>query len=236
MPNGSPSTYPGVAQYRHQLGEILAVPLPHYAANGRHQEARERLERAVEHIELSLKLDAGNETYTKCLAQKRNNLAWFLATCPDANCRDPQLAVQRAASAIELQPNDGMLRNTLGAAYYRNEQYSEALDAFTKSMELRSGGDSFDWFFLAMLHHKLGNREQAQDWYTKAVDWMTKNRPDDEELARFRDEAAALINPSSRVAKLAKSLGGRPAFGHFGGVRRLRPYTQRRDPSVSRGW
>jgi hypothetical protein len=56
-------------------------------------------------------------------------------------------------------------------------------------MELRKGGDSFDWFFLAMANWQLGKKEEARKLYDKAVQWMDKNQPKDEELRRFRGEA-----------------------------------------------
>ena len=34
-------------------------------------------------------------------------------------------------------------------------------------MELRSGGDAADHFFLAMAHERLGDRKQARIWYDK---------------------------------------------------------------------
>ena len=59
-------------------------------------------------------------------------------------------------------------------------------------MQLRgNGGDSFDWFFLAMIHHKQGRKEQARDLYEKAVTWYhTQPAPNDDELYRFQVEAA----------------------------------------------
>ena len=59
-------------------------------------------------------------------------------------------------------------------------------------MELKSGGDAFDWFFVAMAKHKLGQKD-ARKWYDKAVAWMAKNRPDDQELKRFRAEAKDVL-------------------------------------------
>ena len=60
-------------------------------------------------------------------------------------------------------------------------------------MELRKGGDSLDWFFLAMADWKLGNKDAARVWYDKALEWMEKNDPANEELIRFRAEAAELL-------------------------------------------
>ena len=64
------------------------------------------------------------------------------------------------------------------------------MDALQKACELRAGGDSVDWFFLAMARWQLGDKEQAVAWYDRAVQWMEKNQPRNEELIRFRAEAA----------------------------------------------
>ena len=126
-------------------------------------------------------------------AQAHNNLAWWLATCPDATLRDPGRALDSAQKAVELAPNEGNYWNTLGAAHYRAEEWSAAIDCLNKSGELRTGGDSFDWFFLAMAHWQLGNQEEAYKWQDQAVQWMGKNKPQDQELLRFRAEAASLL-------------------------------------------
>jgi hypothetical protein len=60
-------------------------------------------------------------------------------------------------------------------------------------MELRKGGDANDWLFLAMAHWQLGEKDKAREWYDKAVQWMNKNQPKDEELRRFRVEAAEVL-------------------------------------------
>jgi hypothetical protein len=71
--------------------------------------------------------------------------------------------------------------------------WKEAVAALEKSMELRQGGNSYDWFFLAMAHWQLGEKEKARDWYAKAGKWMDQNQPKNEELRRFRVEAAELL-------------------------------------------
>ena len=67
--------------------------------------------------------------------------------------------------------------------------WKAAIAALEKSMELRKGGDSNDWFFLAMAHWQLGEKDKAREWYDRAVQWMDKNQPKNEELRRFRAEA-----------------------------------------------
>ncbi len=44
----------------------------------------------------------------------------------------------------------------------------------------------------ARAKHKLGQQD-AREWYDKAVAWMDKNKPDDEELKRFRAEAEEVL-------------------------------------------
>jgi tetratricopeptide (TPR) repeat protein len=122
-----------------------------------------------------------------------NNLAWLLATCPDVKYRDPARAVALAKKAVELARKEGASWNTLGVAHYRAGDWKAAVEALTKSMELRKGGDSFDWFFLAMAHWHLGEKDKARKWFDQAAQWMDKNAPHDEELRRFRTEAAELL-------------------------------------------
>jgi tetratricopeptide (TPR) repeat protein len=121
------------------------------------------------------------------------NLAWLLATCPEAKFRDVKKAVEFAKKAVEMAPKEGTHRKTLGAAQYRAGDWKESIAALEKSMELRNGGDSFEWFFLAMAHWQLGTKDDARKWYDRAAEWMDKNATDNDELRRFRDEAEKLL-------------------------------------------
>ena len=134
-----------------------------------------------------------------------NSLSWLLANCPDATSRDPVQAVELARKAVQLAPKKGAHWNTLGAAHYRAGDWKASIDALTKSMELNKGGDSSDWFFLAMAHWKLGQKTQARSWYDKAVPWMERHQPKNEELIRFRDEAAALLGVNEKQRLIAET-------------------------------
>jgi serine/threonine protein kinase/tetratricopeptide (TPR) repeat protein len=127
------------------------------------------------------------------LSMTMNNLAWQLATCPDPKLRDPAEAVRLANRAVQLAPRQGAFQNTLGVAFYQAGEWQSAVTALNASMERNKGGDSSDWFFLAMAQWQLGDKQQARLWYDKAVQWMDKNKPRDEELRRFRAEAATLL-------------------------------------------
>jgi tetratricopeptide (TPR) repeat protein len=122
-----------------------------------------------------------------------NNLAWLLATRPEPAWRDPPRAVELATRAVLLAPKAGSHWNTLGITHCRAGDWKAAVTALEKSRELSKGGNSFDWFFLAMAHWQLGDKEQARTWYDQAVQWMEKNQPNDAELCRFRAEAAQLL-------------------------------------------
>jgi eukaryotic-like serine/threonine-protein kinase len=133
-------------------------------------------------------------------AMVHNNLAWLMATSSDPNIRDPARAVELARKAVALDLNYGDGWSTLGTAQYRAGDWKGAVATLTKALQLRKGGDSFDYFFLAMADWQLGDKSDARQWYDKGVEWMNKNRPHDEELRRFRAEAAALLGVANSPA------------------------------------
>jgi tetratricopeptide (TPR) repeat protein len=122
-------------------------------------------------------------------------LAGLLANCPDARLRDPKRAVELAQkSATELDPPSAWAWHVLGSARYRTGAWKDSIAALEKSIELRKdGGDSFPWFLLAMDHWKLGDKGKAREWYDRAVEWMDKNQPKNEDLRRFQAEASELL-------------------------------------------
>jgi Flp pilus assembly protein TadD len=129
-----------------------------------------------------------------------NNLAWQLATCPREDLRDTRRALALAQRAVLLGPRSAESWNTLGAAYYRAGRWADAVGSLRESLR-RQGGNGWDWFFLAMAHWQLGEKDTARRYHQKAVGWTDKHRPMDEELRRFRAEAEALLG------------AGRPAGG-----------------------
>jgi hypothetical protein len=71
-------------------------------------------------------------------------------------------------------------------------------------MELRSGGDPYDWLFLAMIRHRQSRQEEARQWYDRAAAWTRANpTAAQDELTRFQAEAVRVLNlekTSSRQA------------------------------------
>jgi WD40 repeat protein/serine/threonine protein kinase len=139
-------------------------------------------------------------------ALELNNQAWPLAAHPDPIRRDPARAVTLAKKAIGLCPQEPQLWNTLGVAQYRTGDWRAAIEALTRSMKLQYGNlESFDTFFLAMAHWRLGEMDKAREYYDRAVRWMEQNKDHlgdnadwAEELRRFRAEAEELLGVNKK--------------------------------------
>ena len=104
-----------------------------------------------------------------------------------------------ATKAFELEPTSGSYWNTLGAAHYRAGNWQDAIAALNKSVELDNGGTSSDWLFLSMSYWQLDNKDAARKWYAKAVDWMDRNKSNDQLLIRLRTEAGELLKKETAV-------------------------------------
>src|SRR5213078_258754 len=98
--------------------------------------------------------------------------------------------------AVELSPGSSWAWFRLGCARYRAGAWKDSIEAMHKSIELDDspkGGESAQWFFLAMAHWRLGEKDKAREWYDQAARWLDKNEPQNVELRRFRAEAADLL-------------------------------------------
>ena len=185
--------HPNSAEYSFQLGSSQTRLGDLLSGLGKQAEA-EILYRAAIKIYQRLADEHTNHSVPRrYLAPRDNNLPWQLATCPGLKLRDPKQAVTLAKRAVELAPGNGLYWNILGVAQYRNGDWKAAVEALLKSIQFRNGGDSFDFFFLAMAHWQLDEKEKARAWFEKAVAWMDKHEPNDEELKRFRAEATVLL-------------------------------------------
>jgi tetratricopeptide (TPR) repeat protein len=121
-----------------------------------------------------------------------HDLAWLLAHCPNQKARNPKRAVELARHAVGLDPKNGAYRGTLGSALYRAGDWKAAIEELNLSIKLRPRHGA-DMLFLAMAHQRLDQDAEARQWYDRAIEWVEKNAPKDDELRRFRDEARALL-------------------------------------------
>jgi tetratricopeptide (TPR) repeat protein/WD40 repeat protein len=166
---------PGDAWIHHALGMALN-------RQGRHADAIAAFRKAV-----ALKPD---------LAAVIGSLADLLTDCPDPKLRDPAGALELRRKLVKLAPRDAWAWQNLGWALCRSAAWKEGITALEKSMALQQspkGGDSGQWFGLAVCHAKLGNPAEARKWYDRAVAWMEKHAPRHELFRHFRAEAAAVL-------------------------------------------
>jgi tetratricopeptide (TPR) repeat protein len=142
-----------------------------------------RLDEAIAEYREVLRLAPGD-------APVHNYLARLLALIADPPLRDPAEALAHARRAVELVPTDGWYHNTLGIAEYRAGNWDAAVAALRRAMELRQGGDAYDWFGLALVEGRLGHADEARAWFDKAVNWTRRQAPRDPELRRLWSEAS----------------------------------------------
>jgi superkiller protein 3 len=159
------------------------------------------------------KLDEAVACFTKAVeldprfAEQLNTVAWNLATNPEPKRRDGRQAVAVAQLAVKAAPSNGINWRILGAAHFCEGHWKQAALDLQKSIELLVGGDSFDWFLLAMAHWQLGDQELARKWYAAAVLWMDKYASGDAQLRSMRDEAAALLGVTAKDPQQAPAGG-----------------------------
>ncbi len=94
--------------------------------------------------------------------------AWLMATCPDAEFRNPELAVRAAQKAIELDgQRDYIYLDTLAAAWASSNQFDKAQDVVRRAIQLAPAENS------APLKHRLELYRNGQPFH-QSIDIATK--------------------------------------------------------------
>jgi tetratricopeptide (TPR) repeat protein len=123
-----------------------------------------------------------------------NLLAHLLVICPDPKLRDAPRGVELSKKTVEAAPDTWEFWRTLGIAHHFAREEKAAVQALTRSLQLRQGGDAVDYFPLAAAHQKLGNKKEARQWYDRGVVWMAEHaHPCADELAVLRADAEAVL-------------------------------------------
>jgi WD40 repeat protein/serine/threonine protein kinase/tetratricopeptide (TPR) repeat protein len=133
-----------------------------------------------------------------------NQASWEVVSQTGAKGADYRLALHRAEVAYRLVPQKVSYLITLGVAQYRAGRYPEAVDTLAQAERLvpLAHEDSLPVVltFLAMAHWQLGEKEEAREYYNKAMQWLQENKQllekrmsAQEELGRFRAEAEELL-------------------------------------------
>jgi hypothetical protein len=200
------ATYPNDPVLRHQ--HILTLVIPGNKAGVR---------RACENLLKRL----GSTTDPA----QAHRVAWSCVLAPDA-VADREAPVRLAQAALVGQAETGRARGdvlkTLGAALYRAGRFEEAIRRLDQSIHIRGdGGDPRAFAFLALAHHRLGHRDEAERWLDKLVASRPKQgfdfSMDDVEIRILHREAESLIlgsRPSARP--IAPSAPTKEASGHPG--------------------
>ena len=134
-----------------------------------------------------------------------NEASWYLAQWPDLDAELLVQAAKWAEEASRLRPDDSEVLNTAGVAHYRTKEYASAIDDLNASSELGGTPLPFNGFFLAMGHWKLGDKEQAREWYDKSVMWMNDHSSMNETMLRFRAEAERTLGIDSDAEEASKN-------------------------------
>jgi Flp pilus assembly protein TadD len=135
-------------------------------------------------------------------------LAWQLLVPSALKYDNDVWALDLAESATRLVPNDGDFWHLLAIAYCKNGKMSAAAAAAQKAIELSGGGESSDWFILAITEGANGNKDSARQWYDKAVAQMEKNQSHSAEMRYYRDKAAELLGITEPKPSAEKPAAG----------------------------
>ena len=95
-----------------------------------------QFKKGISHLEEVLRINPNH-------IEAQNNLAWILASCPDAVLRDGKRALELARSADRLSGgNYAPVLDTLAAAYAEAGQYPEAVATARRALDAAAGQES----------------------------------------------------------------------------------------------
>ncbi|MCA9262476.1 MAG: protein kinase [Planctomycetales bacterium] len=131
-------------------------------------------------------------------AEMLNWFAWVKSSKPGGGMDNYERAVRHAERAVALDPQNSLMLNSLGMAYFRTRRWEEAKHAIEDAIANHSaGGTAFDWYILAMIHHQQGFTRESRAAFDRGRAW-TESHPElsatwVEELSGLRDEAAEYL-------------------------------------------
>jgi WD40 repeat protein/tetratricopeptide (TPR) repeat protein/tRNA A-37 threonylcarbamoyl transferase component Bud32 len=185
--------------YRQEVAESHTLLGRLLAATGKPCEAEQAYRQAVSRYQKLTAEFPEMPDYRVRLGRGQNSLAWLYVTGP-TGVRAPDKALPLAREAAQGAPKDRSFRLTLGVAYYRLGQFTEAKETIRRSLDdHKARGTASELFFLAMSHYRLGERDKARGCYERAVRWQEQAKlsgAQTQELNAFRAEALALMGES----------------------------------------
>jgi tetratricopeptide (TPR) repeat protein len=119
---------------------------------------------------------------------------------PAGQLRHPSLGLYRNLDDMRSKkelPKTSFDRHAYGLAYYHAENWTKAISLFEESARLREAGHAYDWLFLAMANHQLGDHNKAQEWFDKANGSIQSTNNANAELIELREQAQRLLRVSA---------------------------------------
>jgi serine/threonine protein kinase/tetratricopeptide (TPR) repeat protein len=105
-----------------------------------------------------------------------HRVAWTCALAPDA-VQNLNFVVTLAEKAASQDPNNSQYATALGGILYRAGRWREAVERLSaldrsdaKLSEVAEPSLAHAWLFLAMAYDRLGNKDNALHWFTKATE------------------------------------------------------------------
>jgi serine/threonine protein kinase/WD40 repeat protein/tetratricopeptide (TPR) repeat protein len=135
-----------------------------------------------------------------------NAVAWRLVGRPAereaAQLGAADLALPLMEKAVQQVPADRSIVLTLGVTYYRLGRYLDAIEALERFTK-QPGGQlrAFELYFLAMCHHRLGDKATAKREFDDAGRWLARAKltpAQVEDLKSMRAEAEMVLGLSRK--------------------------------------
>jgi predicted Zn-dependent protease len=188
------ASVPDDPHYRESLAAVLTHTAWLRCQTGDSSGCRGSLQHAIELLD-------GLTSDFPGTARFGDNLAWLLASGPAEDLRDLPRAASLALRATQLVPDNKFYWRTLGTVQFRMREWAGARESLRRADELRPTESGITDCVQAMVAWQLGDREAARSLLDDANAWSDLNRPGDDELQRFREEAASLIGAKAAVAE-----------------------------------
>jgi serine/threonine protein kinase/Flp pilus assembly protein TadD len=170
--------------------DVLEQCRPRLMTIDSNQETVQRIDQSINHL-FSIAIDECPDD-----AGTKNDLAWELVVYPRSTSTQFEQSIELAKQATKASPEFGTFWNTLGVAFYRNNQFAEAKLAIEKARTF-ADSDEYDIIFLAMIESQLGNDAQALEHYIDATKRFKQRSNPTTELVGFFEEAKLLLDKAS---------------------------------------
>jgi WD40 repeat protein/serine/threonine protein kinase len=102
---------------------------------------------------------------------------WVIAVCMLAPnpVADVELLVRVAEFHASKNAGSWYALMELGGAYYRAGQFEKSIRSMESACKMhQTGGNAYNWLFLAMAHQRLGHGDEGRRWLERATGWLEK--------------------------------------------------------------